>query len=236
MKKILLIFLLAWIHFNIGFSQEVVHPFHTGGACLSKVEEFFKRGLNANTCAEMKSWSEGLATIQNGDCGRVFIFAKLSTSGDRTALDVVGNQIAEKFTRMKCDDSGGSGGNQGSSQSSSQSYGGQSSNGSSLAYIASMEQLINVMNQREADRQRMVTDDKGPNKYSFLDNIDQSKISSDVIVLKNNAELKVVIMKVNQEQISYKKAAIPDGPSFVVKLKDIKKIVFQNGREVVFEK
>lgn len=238
MKKTLILFLLAWIHFNVSFSQEVIHPFHTGGTCLAKVEEFFKRGLNANTCAEMKSWTEGLASMQNGECGRAFIFAKLSTSGNRTALDVVGNQIAEKITRMKCDDSGGSSGssgNQGSSQSSSQSYGGQS-NGSSLLYATSLDQLVNVMNQREADRQRMVTDDKGPNKYSFLDNVDQSKIRSDVLVLNNSTELKVVIIKVNQEQISYKKAALPDGPSFVVKLKDIKKIIFQNGKEVVIDK
>ena len=231
MKKILLIFLLAWIHFNIGFSQEVVHPFSAGGTCLPKVDAFIKKGLNANTCAEMKSWADGLAAMQSGECGRVFNFAKLSTSGNRTALDVIGNQIAEKHQRLKCDDSGSGNSEQLSSQSSA-----NESNNALWLSASSWQQLVNVMNQREADRQRMVTDDKGPNKYSFLDNVDQSNLSGDVLVLNNNTELKVVILKINEEQVSYKKAAMPDGPSFVVKLKNIKKIIFESGREVIINK
>jgi hypothetical protein len=239
MKKTLLIILLVWIHFNMGFSQEVVHPFSTGGTCLPKVDAFIKKGLNANTCAEMKNWADGLAAMQSGECGRVFNFAKLSTSGNRTALDVIGNQIAEKHQRLKCDDrdsgnDGGSGGGN-SEQVSSQSSANESNNALWLS-ASSWQQLANVMNQREADRQRMVTDDKGPNKYSFLDNVDQRKLRGDVLVLNNNTELKVVILKINEEQVSYKKAAMPDGPSFVVKLKNIKKIIFENGDVVVLDK
>ena len=82
----------------------------------------------------------------------------------------------------------------------------------------------------------MVTDDKGPNKYSFVEDIDQNKISSDVLVLNNDTEVKVLIVKVTDEQITYKKAVLPDGPTFVVKISNIKKIVFQNGSELILNK
>ena len=227
MKYIFLLFLSFCIRFNSGFSQEVVHPFHSGGTCIPKVNEFFKRGLNANTCAEMKSWTDGLAAMQSGECGRVFMFAKLSNSGDKTALDVIAKQIVDKLNKLKC----GENGNPTSVPSSNQSPS-QTTNYSPI----NIAMAIDIINQREINRQKMVTDDKGPNKYSFVEDIDQNKISSDVLVLNNDTEVKVLIVKVTDEQITYKKAVLPDGPTFVVKISNIKKIVFQNGSELILNK
>ncbi len=224
MKCIFLLFLSFCIRFNSGFSQEVVHPFHSGGTCIPKVNEFFKRGLNANTCAEMKSWTDGLAAMQSGECGRVFMFAKLSDSGDKTALDVIAKQIVDKLNKLKCDENGNPTSVQSPYQSSSQTT------------DYSPNTIADIVNQREKNRQKMVTDDKSSNKYSFVEGIDQNKISSDVLVLNNDTELKVLIVKVTDQQITYKKAVLPDGPTFVVKISSLKKIVFQNGSELLLNK
>lgn len=236
MKGVFLLFLSFYMFMNEGFSQEIVHPFHVGkGGCIAKVEEFLKKGMNANTCVEIKNWVDGLEAMTNGECQRVFTFAKLSDSGNRTAFDVISKQIVEKINKLNCDDNGNSrNSNRGNANATSSQSSYQSSNQTSDFYRLS--EAMDMLNRREADRQKMIADDKGPNKYSFSGNIDQNKIRSDVLIMNNDTEVKALIVKITEEQITYKKAVLPDGPTFVVKISSIKKIVFQNGTELILNK
>lgn len=216
-------------------AQEVVHPFSTGGTCLPKVNAFIKQGLNANTCAQIKLWADGLSAMQSSDCGRVFNFAKLSNSGNRTALDVIGNANIEKIIRLKCNDSGipnaglsQSNGNQNSRAVQNNT----NSNGNSNMLLGLLtEKGI----QNEISRQQSVTNNKGANKYTYSQEINENELESDVIFLNNGGQLKVKIIKTTENQIFYKKITIPDGPTFTVNIKSVVRIKYFNGDEKNFE-
>jgi hypothetical protein len=232
MTKIINCFILTFLVPIYSFAQEVVHPFSVGGTCLPKVDAFIKQGLNANTCAQIKSWTDGLAAMQGGECGRVFIFAKLSNSGNKTALDVIGNQNIEKLKRLRCDDSDGQ--NLGNSQNSTNtnSGGGQNNTNANGNFLLGRFSEKGIQN--EINRQQAVTDTKGPNKYSYIQEIDENSIKADLIFLNNGSQLKVIIVKITDEQITYKKVTIPDGPTFIVKIINVNKIKFINGQEQTF--
>lgn len=58
--------------------------------------------------------------------------------------------------------------------------------------------------------------------------------ANDIIVKRNSEKIDAVISEVSDEEVRYKKANNPDGPTFVMKTSDILTIVYSNGEVQIF--
>jgi hypothetical protein len=222
--SIYLVSLILLISSEVTFSQKVYFPFHEG-KCADQANAFYNRGLLVKTCPDAEAWGKEAEALMKGNCATVYAHAKVEGYGDKAAMEVVGHKVIE--VAKNCN-GGSSGGVPTNSNSQSSGSGQQSFN--STNNLASVIQLLQTKANQEIDRQRMVVDDKGPNKYSFIENVDQSKIDSDVIQLINGTDIKVIILNISQEEVTYKKATLPDGPTFKVKSSTVKKILLKGGK------
>ena len=59
--------------------------------------------------------------------------------------------------------------------------------------------------------------------------------AQDIIVTRDNKRIDANITEVSEDNIRYKKATSPDGPVFVMPVKDINSIVYKNGDVQTFE-
>lgn len=59
--------------------------------------------------------------------------------------------------------------------------------------------------------------------------------ANDVIVTKNKEKLEGKIIEVSQNEIKYKKATNPDGPTFVIDKSEVVTILYDNGEVEVFK-
>ncbi|CAG5010339.1 hypothetical protein DYBT9275_04696 [Dyadobacter sp. CECT 9275] len=57
----------------------------------------------------------------------------------------------------------------------------------------------------------------------------------DVILLRDNTKLEVIIQEVDDQKIKYKKLSNPDGPVFTIKKSDITSIMYSNGETEIME-
>ena len=238
MKKLFLIILFLGIYSNVIFSQEIIHPFMSGGKGSPKVDEFIRRGLNLGSCADIKKWVDELNPMVNGEYGRQLSFAQLSNSGNKQALGVITQQIEGKLKTFNCDANGNS--------ISSKSGGGQSggggqsiigNNGNSFMDPQLLAAVLQRRQEMEEYRQSFVVDYKGPNKYAYINDLKEDpNTQSDVLVLNNDSKLKIIVVKITEDQLMYKKAILPDGPTFSIKLSNVKKVIYLNGKEQIFPK
>ena len=59
--------------------------------------------------------------------------------------------------------------------------------------------------------------------------------AQDIIVTKDSKRIDANITEVSDENIRYKKPTLPDGPVFVIAIKDINTIVYRNGDVQTFK-
>lgn len=57
--------------------------------------------------------------------------------------------------------------------------------------------------------------------------------SQDVIIKKNNEEIKCKITEIEINTIKYKMTNVPDGPIVTIRKRDVRKIIYENGEEVL---
>jgi hypothetical protein len=213
---------LIFLFPGIILAQKVYFPFHTG-QCATEAEAFYTRGFKVKTCPEADAWGKDAESLMQGNCATVYAHAKVEGYGDKPAIGVVGERVIE--IAKNC--GGGFSANSTSSNSSSQQSKNNTQQSNNAINQVLSSQIFDAMAQREINRQKMVTDDKGPNKYSFIEEIDQTNIESDILILNSGKELKVIILEMTDSQITYKKATLPEGPSFVLKTGNFKKIILR---------
>lgn len=62
-----------------------------------------------------------------------------------------------------------------------------------------------------------------------------SLFATDIIILKNSTRIDAVIQEVSQNEVKYKKASSPNGPSFILSTSEIVSIVYDNGEVQTFD-
>ena len=64
----------------------------------------------------------------------------------------------------------------------------------------------------------------------------QTLVAQDVIVTAKAERIEAVITEVSPTELRYKKFSNPDGPTFVMYVKDVAAVIYKTGEVQVFEK
>lgn len=214
------------------FAQKVTFFAHINGPCVTTCEAFYNRGFKIKTCSEIESWFKEFNVMVEGECSRVLVHAIVEGQGNTQALGVV-IEHCDKLG-LNCKDQTSS-----SLSNNSNTVNNYSPNTSNqdLASNYYILEALKKSEEREKQKQSLIIDYKGPNKYSFLNEGDVDLPEKrDLIYLKTGAKIDALIINIDDGKISYKKASIPNGPTFVIKRSDVSKVLLQNGQTLEFSK